>query len=91
MTKKQEISIRTRRWARLVFAARRPGVCRVCGCTEDDPCTNPQYPNCWWHDYNMTLCSHCANWLIFKDPYTVHRANSVRCDYNLKASDHEGN
>lgn len=90
MTTKRDIHIRTSRWVRLVFAPREPGVCRVCGCTEKDPCYNPQYGNCWWHDYNLTLCSHCANWLIFRDPYTVHRVNSVKSDYNLKAKDPEG-
>jgi hypothetical protein len=85
MTPKQELHVRAARWVRLVFASREPGVCRVCGCTEKDPCYNPQYGNCWWYDYNTTLCSHCAEWLIFHDPRTVHCIKSAKSDYNLKA------
>lgn len=65
-----------RRWFRLVFAPRHSGVCRVCGCTEKDPCFHPEYGNCWWVDSNMTLCSHCADPKLFQDPATVHRINS---------------
>ncbi len=70
------MSKKTKRLLRLVFAPRRPGVCRVCGCTEDDPCFNPVYRYCWWHDAEMTICSHCANKDIFNDPTTVHCVNS---------------
>ena len=65
-----------RRGWRLHFAKRIPGVCRVCGCTEDDPCYNPQYGYCWWSDDEMTLCSHCAGKDIALDPETVHCVNS---------------
>lgn len=83
MTKIGEIPIKTRRWMRLVFAAREPGVCRVCGCTETDACHNPRYGNCWWADYDMTLCSHCAEMEIFMDKRTVHRVRSAKTDYRL--------
>lgn len=53
-----------------------PGVCRVCGCTEDDPCFNPKEGNCWWADDSETLCSHCANTDICLDPETEHCINS---------------
>ena len=65
-----------RRWWRLHFAKRIPGVCRVCGCTEHDPCYNPSHGYCWWHDAEMALCSHCANKEIALDPDTVHCVNS---------------
>lgn len=25
-----------------------PGVCRICGCTENDPCFHPDHGTCWW-------------------------------------------
>jgi len=37
-----------------------PGVCRICGCTEDNPCWHPDHGSCWWVDKTHTLCSHCA-------------------------------
>ena len=73
--KKAELS-RTKRLYRLVFARRRPGVCSVCGCTMFNPCHNPKYGYCWWHDAEETVCSHCANKEIFLDPATEHCINS---------------
>lgn len=52
------------------------GVCRVCGCTEDDPCHNPNVGNCWWADETQTICSHCADKKIAEDPMTKHCINS---------------
>ena len=34
----------------------KPGVCRICSCTETEPCTPP----CAWADETWTLCSNCA-------------------------------
>lgn len=50
------------------------GVCKVCGCTEKDPCYHPEYGFCWWANDNHDLCSHCAE--IGKDPATVHCVNT---------------
>ena len=59
-----------------------PGVCRVCGCTVENPCYNPEHGNCWWVE--PSLCSHCAetyleggNWYspVKDDPRTVHCIN----------------
>ncbi len=50
-----------------------PGVCRVCGCTEDNPCEHPDHGTCRWVDDDCTLCSHCAD--LFDDPLTVHCIN----------------
>lgn len=66
----------TKRWFRLVFAKRTPGVCRVCGCTMYDPCCSPTEGTCWWWDAYDTLCSHCASKEIFRNPKTVHCVNS---------------
>ena len=52
-----------------------PGVCRVCGCSEDNPCFNPKHGYCSWVDDSMTLCSHCANKEIAEDPETIHCVN----------------
>ena len=60
-----------------------PGVCRVCGCTDDNPCDNPESGYCWWVDDDHTLCSHCADlaekgeYSIKDDPDTVHCVNDL--------------
>ena len=51
------------------------GVCRICGCTEDNPCFNPKYGYCYWVDETKTLCSHCADKKIADDPETIHCVN----------------
>lgn len=57
-----------------------PGICRVCGCSDYNPCRNPHYGNCSWVDEEHTLCSHCADlvdgdWSCKDDPDTVHCVN----------------
>lgn len=52
------------------------GVCKVCGCTDKDPCFNPRHGNCWWVDETHELCSHCSDPEIAEDPETVHCINS---------------
>ena len=58
-----------------------PGVCRICGCTEDNPCEHPDHGPCWWVDDDCTLCSHCADLCddpsesICNDPQTEHCVN----------------
>ena len=60
-----------------------PGVCRVCGCTDMNPCYHPDHGNCWWVDDEHTLCSHCADLCddpsenICNDPQTVHCINDL--------------
>lgn len=56
------------------------GVCKVCGCTDLDPCFNPQHGCCWWVDDSHELCSHCAEESIFSDPSTQHCINSKGFD-----------
>ena len=48
------------------------GVCRQCGCTQHNACTNPEHGNCWWADDSETICSHCADPKIAGDPRTTH-------------------
>lgn len=51
-----------------------PGVCRVCGCTEENPCYHPKHGHCWWVE--PSLCSHCAEETgIANDPQTEHCIN----------------
>ncbi len=42
----------------------KPGVCRVCGCTEDSPCLLDEGEQgsvpCWWVDRAHTLCSNTS-------------------------------
>lgn len=53
-----------------------PGVCRICGCTEDNPCFHPDHGTCWWADDEQTICSHCADSDIANDSVTEHCINS---------------
>lgn len=59
-----------------------PGVCRICGCTEENPCFHPEHDNCSWVDDTFTLCSHCASKKegglgIKDDPETEHCINDI--------------
>lgn len=73
--------------ADLLEALKEPvsGVCRVCGCTESNPCYHPLYGICWWVDAEHTLCSHCADTVIIhgrkvsisNDPNTRHCINDM--------------
>lgn len=53
------------------------GICKVCGCTDNDPCFNPLHGNCWWVDGTHELCSHCADPEIANDPETRHCINTT--------------
>lgn len=53
------------------------GVCRVCGCTESDPCFHPDYGMCWWVDETHELCSHCADPDIADSPDVIHCINTL--------------
>lgn len=53
-----------------------PGICRICGCTENDPCFHPAHGTCWWADDEHTICSHCTDSRIKDDPATEHCINS---------------
>ena len=37
------------------------GVCKVCGCTEKDPCYHPDWGCCWWADDTEELCVECSH------------------------------
>ena len=74
--KKRRRNHKTRRYLSLKDIKFQPryksGVCRYCGCTDNDPCYNPNYGNCWWVDKEHTICSHCADELIVNDEGTIH-------------------
>lgn len=53
-------------------ACEKKGVCSICGCTENNACTNPKHGNCWWVNEEQTVCSHCACPDIANDPMTIH-------------------
>ena len=53
------------------------GICKVCGCTDTNPCHNPKFGFCWWHDEKHTVCSHCADAEIAHDKGTVHCVNDI--------------
>ncbi len=55
-----------------------PGICRVCGCSWNNPCHHPDHGNCSWVE--PSLCSHCASKEegglgINDDPHTEHCIN----------------
>lgn len=56
-----------------------PGVCQVCGCTDDNPCFNEDIPEqyCSWANPEQTLCTFCANEEIYNDPKTIHCCNDI--------------
>lgn len=56
------------------------GICKVCGCTDDNPCYHPEHGFCWWVDDTHELCSHCADKSIAEDPDTQHCINSNGVD-----------
>lgn len=59
------------------------GICKVCGCSNENPCYHPVHGYCWWVDDSQTLCSHCAHledegeYCIADDPLTEHCINDV--------------
>lgn len=57
-----------------------PGICRVCGCSMNNPCYHPDHGYCSWVE--PSLCSHCATveqggFGIKDDFYTVHCVNDI--------------
>ena len=48
------------------------GVCKVCGCTWNNPCFNHHHGFCWWANKEEDLCSHCATEALNKDTNTIH-------------------
>ncbi|MBQ9624089.1 MAG: hypothetical protein IJR39_12260 [Treponema sp.] len=55
------------------------GICKVCGCSMNNPCYNPKQGFCWWADESETLCSHCESKSIKDDKETVHCVNDIPC------------
>lgn len=37
-----------------------PQICRVCACSWNDACEDPQLGPCAWVDGDSTLCTHCV-------------------------------
>ncbi len=70
-----------------------PGVCRICGCTEENPCFHPEHDNCSWVDDTFTLCSHCASKKegglgIKDDPETEHCINDIGTAFKERRTAH---
>ena len=60
-----------------------PGVCRVCGCTQRNPCDHPEHGYCYWVE--PSLCSHCAEELGIKDdPATEHCINDESTAFKVR-------
>ena len=53
------------------------GVCRECGCTEDNACFHPEHDACYWLDDEQTLCSHCGIEEIKNDSATEHPFDDI--------------
>ncbi|WP_133250099.1 hypothetical protein [Marinifilum breve] len=43
-----------------------PGVCSICGCTDNRACADPEKGNCSWVDVDRMLCTHCLDKLKAK-------------------------
>lgn len=41
--------------------------CRVCGCTQEHACVDPEHGACWWIEAD--LCSHCGEPAIVAAEY----------------------
>lgn len=49
------------------------GICKICGCTDHNPCFNYKHGFCWWTTPEHDVCSHCYGGVVPKDdPYTIH-------------------
>ena len=48
------------------------GVCKICGCTDNNACHHPDHGSCFWIDDYHELCSHCYIDEIKNDPSTEH-------------------
>lgn len=42
------------------------GVCDVCGCTFEKPCSDEIFGCCHWMNFDRTICSYCFWKLIVK-------------------------
>jgi len=51
------------------------GVCKVCGCTMNNPCFSYKYGFCWWSTPEQDICSHCVNSEIFDA--SIHCVNGM--------------
>lgn len=46
--------------------------CKICGCTDHNPCFHPRYGFCWWPAFGHDICSHCLQMAIATDKNTIH-------------------
>jgi len=49
------------------------GVCKICGCTDNNACYHPGHGNCFWVDDDHDICSHCWITEWKNDPETIHK------------------
>lgn len=59
--------------------------CKICGCTDTDPCYHPKLGLCWW--VADDLCSHCQKELTGEIPassvtHCVNSSNEVEFSSN---------
>ncbi len=57
------------------------GICKVCGCTEDNACVHPDFGPCWWINDKKEFCSHCVE---LPDDPRVERMNIQKRKNYLK-------
>lgn len=51
--------------------------CKVCECTENDPCFNPKYGFSGFKHDDTNICTFCTDEIIKNDPLTVRRIKST--------------
>jgi len=59
------------------------GICKICGCTENNACNHPDFGPCFWlNNETQDLCSHCVE---FADqPDCVEKLQPHKRAANLK-------
>jgi hypothetical protein len=62
------------------------GTCRVCGCTNTNPCVVDEVPCIWVADSNRTLCSHCQS-LIDSRGLSEERLRELLGNYQMPEAD----
>lgn len=54
------------------------GVCKVCGCTMNNPCFSYRYGFCWWPTKDEDICSHCRKQEIKDGPTLIHCVHGLQ-------------
>jgi ParB family chromosome partitioning protein len=62
-----------------------PGICRVCGCTDDTPCEGPGGVLCHWADRTKTLCSVCRDKGVKEELHALEKEEKAKKPVHTRA------